>query len=103
MKMQTNHSVSKIIIIMIEYFDFQMIVIFFTFSKFLDSEKRSIERELAFSEKIMSFSLSVVSVFSVKNLFLIDLLIFCFLISSVILMIQFSVFLKALFSDSLKS
>src|SRR6266513_1038843 len=89
--------------IMIEYSDFQMIVILFIFSEFLDSEKKNVERELAFFEKIMSFSLSAAFVFSVKNSFLIDSLISHFLIFSVILMIQFFVFLKTQFSDFLKS
>src|SRR5436190_174765 len=94
MKVQTDHSVLEMITIMIKYSDFQMIVIFFIFSEFLDFEKKNIEKKLVFSEKIMSFFLSAVFVFSVKNLFLINLSVFCFLIFSVILIIQFSVFLK---------
>src|SRR5947207_344251 len=99
MKMQTNHFISKMITVMTECFNFQMIAIFFTLSEFLDFKKRNIEKELIFSEKIMSFFLLIVSVCSVKNSFLIDSSTFHFSILSVILMIQFSAFLKALFSD----
>src|SRR5436190_12595232 len=91
------------ITVMIEYSDFQMIMISFTLSEFLDSEKKSIERELAFSKEIMNSFLSAASVFLMKNSFLTDLLIFHFLIFSVTLMIQSSAFLKVLFSDSSKS
>ena len=103
MKMQTNHFVSKIITIMIECFDFQMIAIFFILSEFFDFEKKNVEKKLAFSEKIMSFLLLIVSVFLIKNLFLTDLLMFHFSNFSVILMIQSSAFSEALFSDFLKS
>src|SRR5205809_7065710 len=99
MKVQTNHFISKIITIITEYSDFQMIAIFFIFFESLDFEKKNIKRELIFSEKIMSFFLLTVSVFLMKNLFLTDSSVFHFLISSVISVIQFSVFLEALFSD----
>ena len=102
MKVQTDHSISEMIAIMIEHFSFQMIMIFFTFSEFLDFKKKSIKRELMSSEKIMSFFLLTVLAFSMKNLFLTDLLTFHFLIFSVILMIQTSVSSEILFSDSLK-
>src|SRR5438045_4073649 len=103
MKMQTDCSVLEIIVIMIECFDFQMIVILFTFSEFLDFKKKDVKKELAFSEKIMNFFLSAVFIFLMKNLFLIDLLMFYFLIFFVTSVIQFSASLKALFSDFLKS
>src|SRR5947207_11907012 len=80
-----------------------MIMIFFIFSEFLDSEKKSIKRKLIFFKKIMNSFLLTVSVFLMKNLFLTDLLTFCFLIFFVISVIQFFTFLKALFSDFLKS
>ena len=51
----------------------------------------------------MSFFLFFVFVFLIKNLFLIDLSAFYFLIFSVISMIQFSASLEDLFSDFLKS
>ena len=50
----------------------------------------------------MSFFLSAIFIFLMKNLFLVNLSAFCFSVSSIILMIQFSVFLKVLFSDFLK-
>src|SRR5213083_1781225 len=103
MKMQIDCFISEMIMIMIEHFSFQMIAIFFIFSEFLNFEKKNVERELAFSEKIMSFFLLTISAFSMKNLFLTDSSAFYFLILSVILMIQFSAFLKALFSDFSKS
>ena len=103
MKMQIDCLMSEIIIIVIEYSDFQMIMIFFIFSKFLDSEKKSIKRKLIFFKKIMNSFLLIVSVFLMKNLFLTNLLTFCFLIFSVISVIQFSFFSEALFSDFLKS
>ena len=87
---------------MIECLNFQIIMIFFTFSEFFDSEKKNVERELVFSKKIMSFFLSAIFIFLMKNLFLVNLSAFCFSVSSIILMIQFSVFLKVLFSDFLK-
>src|SRR5436190_1168231 len=90
------------IVIMIECFDFQMIAVLFILSESLDFEKRDIEKELAFSEKIMNFFLSAALVLLMKNLFLINLLMFCLLIFSVILMIQTSVSSETLFSDSLK-
>ena len=80
-----------------------MIVILFTFSEFLDFEKRDVKRKLAFSEKIMSFSLFVVLVFLMKNLFLTNLLMFYSSVLFVILMIQIFTSLKILFSDFLKS
>ena len=58
MKMQTDCLMSETMTVATEYSDFQIIVIFFTSFKSFDSEKKSIERELAFSEKIMSFSAS---------------------------------------------
>src|SRR5436190_11550167 len=99
MKVQTDYLISAMIAIMIEHSDFQMIMTLFISSEFLDSEKKNIERKLVFSKEIMSFFLSAVSVFLIKNLFLINLSVFCFLIFSVILMIQFSAFSKTLFSD----
>ena len=89
------------IMIIIEHSDFQMIAIFFIFSESLDSEKKSIKKRLTFSEKIMSFFLSAVSVFLMKNLFLTDSSAFHFLIFSVTSMIQISAFLKTLLSDFL--
>ena len=88
---------------MTECSDFQMIVILFTLSESLDSEKKSVERELVSFEKIMSFFLSAVLVFSVKNLFLTDLSAFYFSVFFVISVIQTSAFLKALLSDFLRS
>src|SRR5436190_20230289 len=99
MKVQTDHLISKMITIIIEHFNFQMIAILFTLSESLDFKKRDIERKLIFFEEIMSSSLFTVFVFLMKNLFLTDLLAFYFLILSIILMIQFSAFLKALFSN----
>ena len=45
-----------------------------------DSEKKDVERELAFSEKIMSFFLSAIFVFLMKNLFLINSSVFHFVL-----------------------
>ena len=94
---------SKMMMIMIKYSDFQIIMIFFTSSESLDSEKRNVEKKLVFSEKIMSFSLSAVSVFLMKNSFLTDSSTFHFLVFFITSVIQFFVFLKALFSDFSKS
>ena len=103
MKVQTDHLISKMITIIIEHFNFQMIAILFTLSESLHFKKRDIERKLIFFEEIMSSSLFTVFVFLMKNLFLTDLLAFYFLILSIILMIQFSASLKVLFSDSSES
>src|SRR5436190_4649461 len=78
---------SEMMRIQIDCSDVMMIVISLTLSGSLDSEKRVIEKEL---------------VSSLKNLFLIDLLMSCFLIFSVILMIQISAFSETLLSDSSK-
>src|SRR5947207_1451488 len=88
---------------MIEHSDFQMIAVLFILSEFLNFEKKNVEKKLIFSEKIISFFLFTVSAFLMKNLFLTDSLISCFLIFFVILMIQFFASSEALFSDFLKS
>src|SRR4051812_48840374 len=58
---------SKMMMIIIEHLDFQMIAVFFISSESSDFEKRSIERELASSEKIMSSSSSAASIDLMKN------------------------------------
>ena len=102
MKVQADHLMPKTVRVQTDCLDIMMIVILLILSESLDFEKRDIEKELAFSEKIMNFFLSAALVLLMKNLFLTNLLMFCLLIFSVILMIQTSVFLRTLFSDFLK-
>src|SRR5436190_1723720 len=87
MKVQTDCLMSEMMRVQTDCFSIIVIVISFILSESLDFEKKVIERRL------MSL---------LKNLFLINLSTFCLLIFSIILMIQISVFLKTLFSDSSK-
>ena len=84
---------------MIKHSDFQIIVIFFIFSEFLDFEKKSVKRELASFKEIINSFLFAVLIFLMKNLFLTDSLVFYSSIFSVILMIQTSVSSEILFFD----
>ena len=102
MKVQTDYFVSETVVIITEHLSFQMIAAFFTLSESLDFKKKNVERELAFSEKIMSSFLLTVLVFLMKNSFLTDSSAFHRLIFSVISMIQISAFSKILLSDFLK-
>ena len=82
--MQADCIFFSIVLMSTDYFDDQMIAIFFLSSEFSDFKKQNEKRKLASSKKIMSSSSLNFFIFLLKNSFMINSSMSDFLVSSLI-------------------